>query len=803
MNRAPKTVQQKQQQRANLRSESKSRSFNKEGFSSHGERNANINVRQQHETSMFDKEAIHTQRERSNNSSKKGKPGPPGKPQLPFFGTRRFTVESPQNYTAVLSLLDKVTFHLYSISVMTWLFNVIFSKYLRIHKLEKRKPIVNPADIEKAFLNLYRNKFDFFALEEQLGLAAVAARDNITNIRNMAAFTKHRPDSVVDCLKRYMSYKELKDMRHLSASLKETSLISLKETSLISSTHSIQVHADYEKHEDSFWGKQSINHHSVHSSLNGNNGSWTGTDDVDCAECKDGDDCLKCCHHHLQRKGRGKGKAEPPATGAKRRVVEAKKLVLCADICPGMESHFHPENTFCLTCSPKEDHVKFDFVGDAHGLFDDAPILPKLNRKERRALKRDVGLKVKKELNSDLYSAFVEDDYVSRFTPSSNIQVEVRDECPTPSKDILSVSSKNLPDIGDIYDLESCFADQTPADYKPSAPPLATIEDYKIEVDLLMSELDEILAEVDHSTHSSVSTLTQSDRSDPSMSEMVAGDNFAMLAALGVTDDDLQLAIVDNLLELTVPPPTGFGTASDLSRTNPATHGPPNILDTVIRAPVVLKPVLKNVIDITPAAGPVILTEQSPLRNERFYLAGDVTDESFFAYLTKGTFLSGIFSGTSVIGQETEVVTSTSHFFGLITFDSSHSEYSWRDLGFTKFKDLEIHPELAKHVTRYAIENRLVKIETSQTGKRTFGFREHAESAIREYLSTHHKDLDKFVKDKWLVSHSYTIAWGLQQAMRPALMFNDVQTSKFPVVNKQGNDHSRPTSSIGRPAVKG
>jgi len=729
MNRAPKTVQQKQHQRANLRSESKNRSFNKDGFSTHGERNANISVRQHNETSMFDKEAMHTVRERSNNSGRKGKPGKPGKPQPPFFGARRFSVESPQNYTAILNLLDKATFHLYTIREMTWLFNVIFSKYLRIHKLEKRKPIVDPHDIEKAFLNLHRNKFDFFALEQELDFPAVASRDNITEIRIMAAFTKHRPDSVVDCLKRYMTYAELKVMRTLTASLKASSLMSFEEN--------IQTPTGFEQYADSFWGLQSIDAHSVQSSLNGNNGSWTGLDDVECAECIDRDDCLKCCHHHVQRVGRGKGEAKPPSAGAKRRVEEAKKLVLCGDVCPGLDSHYHPLDTYCFNCSPKQSNDYFVLAENEHGLFEQTPILPKLNRKERRNLKKDVERKIKQELNSDLFSAFCGDNHSSNFVPSSNIQIDVK--IPT---DILSLSSQNLPDIGDIYDMDSRFENQVPTDY-----------------DAVCREMDEM---INDSRHSVVSELTQSDLSTQLVTHIIARDDDPSI----LTTPPSSLSVVGQQM-----PPASV------------TSSPPSLTP--------------------PVAGPAIVAEKSPLKTERFYLAGDVNNDSFFGYLTKGTFFDGVFSGTSVIGQQTEVKTSTSHLFGLITFDSTHSEYSWRDLGFTKYKDLEIHPVLAKHITRYAIENRLVKIEMSSTGNRTFGFREHAESAVREYLALHHPNLDKEVKDKWFVNHAYTIAWGLQQAMKPTLMLNDVQTSKFPLISKMGNDRSRPTSSIGKQAVKG
>jgi len=786
MNRAPKTVQQKQHQRANLRSESKNRSFNKEGFSTHGERNSNINVRQQNETSMFDREAVHTVRERSNNSGRKGKPGKPGKPQLPFFGMRRFSVESPQNYTAVSSLLDKATFHLYTIREMTWLFNVIFSKYLRIHKLEKRKPIVPPFDIEKAFLNLHRNKFDFFALEAELDFPAVASRDNITEIRIMAAFTKHRPDSVVDCLKRYMTYQELKDMRILSASLKaDTYLMSKYETA---------IPVGFEEYPDSFWGLQSVDAHFVQSSLNGNNGSWTGLDDVECAECIDRDDCTKCCHHHLQRSGRRKGEAKPPSSGAKRRVEEVKKMMLCGDVCPGLDSHYHPADTFCLTCSPTQSDDYFTLVENEHGLFEQTPILPKLNRKDRRNLKKDVERKSKQELNSDLFSAFCEDNYVSNFIPASNIQIGTnndrdrssdnaslvgdsysqidtdndRDRSPDNASlisdsciptDVLSLSSMNLPDIGDIYDMDSRFADQVPTDFR--TPAISNIIRSN-SFDSVLQQLDDFLND---SHHSVVSNLTQPDPSDLSVIDALSRDDHSSI--------------------LTTP----FLSSS--------------VSDQEITPVSVILPSTDHVNIIKPDAGPAIVAEQSPLKTERFYLAGDVNDDSILGYLTKGTFLEGMFSGVSVIGQQTQVTTSATHIFGLITCDSTHNEYSWRDLGFTKYKDLEIHPELAQHITRYAIENRLVRIETSSTGKRTFGFKEHAESAIREYLALDHFELNKKVKDKWVLNHSYTIAWGLQQAMRPTLLLNDVQTSKFPVVNKMGNDRSRPTSSIGKQAVKG
>jgi len=748
MNRAPQTVQQKQHQRSLVRSESKNRSFNKEGFSTHGERSGNIRVRQENETSMFDKEALHTIRERSNNSSMKGKPGKPGKEQLPFFGARRFSVPSPQNYTSVSNLLDKATFHLYTIRAMTWLFNVIFSKYLRIKRHERRNPIVNPYEIEKAFLNLFRNKFDFIRLEAELDSPKVCARDNISDIRIMAAFTKHRPDSVVDCLKRYMSYAQLKDMRTLSASLKATALLLSEEIT--------PVQGDFEEYPDSFWGLQATNEHAVHSSLNGNNGSWTGLDDVECTECSDGETCKKCCHHHSQRRPRGNGEKKPAAQGAARRVAEAKELIVCVMDCPGLRNHYHPVDTYCNCCSPNVAFGNFDSVVDnPSGLFTQKPIMPKKintpiivkaplpNRRERRLAAK----KIVKDINQDLFSAFVDyescDSFSTDYKATSNVSLSpAQSETSTPSF---------------YFAVESVLVDKTLID--------SSVDDTVQEILHSDAQVDQTLASDDLDTHS--------EASDAQVDQTLASDELDIHpepSAPPLYEDDFE---VHTNIWQDVPDTCDVPDTSSLMSTP------------------------------SPAAGPVLITEQSPLETVRFYLAGAVLRDSLYAHLTRGSFLEHIFSGTPVVGEQTMTGSSTSHLFGFLTVDSTSLEYLWVQLGFTKFRDFKIHTELADIITRYAVEERLVTIETSSTGRKTFGFKAHAESAIRKYLSTDHSKLDSYVKTSWFLVHTQTIAYGLQQAMPYALTFNDGQTSKFPVVSMQGNAYSRPTSSIGKQAVKG
>lgn len=378
MSRIPQSVQKKRNDRAEARIGTNDRMHSKEGFSSHGEQRTHVKLKNNNEDAMFAKMAVHTHRDRSNHSKDAGKPGPPGKSHLPFEGKRKFAVLSPSDYSYISQVSDEVRkFHRVPLTTLCWLYNVLFSKTLRIKRSAKYKntPSVPHSSILRAFENIVANTVisvpsvdhdtpGLYNTFIDLGFinysnTSLYSAESITNIRVLSSHQAGVSGSVVPELKRYMSYDVLKAFRS-----NPKKLVTFSEMAeippLLIPDESDSEHApppiptswsDYLDWSEFLSPAEDIFVPS--SELNGNNGSWTGTDDHDkVAECCFGCECTICCHFHLNRKRDG-GEKKPPQTalkGAAKRLAEKKDLTICkVENCSDKKCHYHlPDLCVCI-----------------------------------------------------------------------------------------------------------------------------------------------------------------------------------------------------------------------------------------------------------------------------------------------------------------------------------------------------------------------------------------------------------------------------------------------------------------------
>jgi len=806
MNRAPQSIQKKQQIRADKKAGNNNRMHSKEGFSSHGESNVRIRVKFSSDDAMFVKVANHTVRERSNYSSNAGKPGPPGKTKLPFDGKRKFSVASPANYEFIHDISERsATFQRYPEQNLCWLYNVIFSKALRIKRTSSRFasiPFVPTMSIRQSYLNLIANGFNVLHIEFER--TDLYSSESITSIRELASHQHGKESTIVNELKRYMTYSELKAFRRSNKKL-------VTSTSIATSNPFVPSHDNDDDSPETNpipwstgtdWSEFGVSVPAIFvptSSLNGNNGSYTGTDDHDkVVECPFGCQCKNCCHYHMTRKrdSADKKPTQPASKGATRRLAEKKDLAICNAInCSDLKCHYHLPD-LCVCDHSDEPLLVFgDFATACHtppvstlpqqAQTKQTRVTKKITGKEKLEMRRNETMS---KIDSDPFAGFRHDNpYGALSVEEYSDEAEEVNLNASLSKPKLTREKKKKINTSVDMSTFDCQLNElcppvrhfelleSPRDV-PSAPP----------AHLVLTDDDNFITLIDDHALSAV------EPSAPPAHLILPPPHEMLLPPLDLPPDE------DPFMEIATRAP-----AHTLLLVNPAAIVMPLVMKHSPMAWMASKKFLLGALNLISTSPHTSTFPQHPLQDlqsqrsayasRNIYLATPTDKNGYFGFVfNKFRFITTPSLGISEMTQY-----DTTYFHGLISIAGYAFEQTWIDVGYNKYTARLVHLDLSSWVHQFALKEALTVVELVN-GSRKFRIKKHAYAQLRNEICRKHADFDA-IREVNLDAYENSLVYGLQLTMPTMNLQFGGESSRIPQVDSMGKVNALPRSLTWTP----